>query len=121
MRFLVDECLSLTLVAELRKGGHDVHFTREGIRGQSDQDILAIAHEAGRIVITEDADFGLLVLRERRPAVGLPLVAASAFDWPQPLLAAHVLTVIECFGEQLIGSFTKIEPGRIRQRKLKQD
>lgn len=121
MRFLIDECLSRSLVEALREAGHDVRFLREEGRGKSDASILAEAVQEGRIVVSEDSDFGLLAVRDRQPAVGIVLVKSSAFEWPAPRLASHVLDVICELGENLNGHWTKIEPGRVRQRRLEQD
>lgn len=94
---------------------------REEGRGADDLSVLSRAFVEGRIVITEDADFGLLVVRERNPSIGVLLVAASAFGWSPPQLAAHVVAVVATLADQLNGMFTRIEPGRIRQRKIDLD
>jgi hypothetical protein len=118
MRFLVDECLSRSLVNTLRQRGHDVRFMRDEARGTDDAKVLALATVDDRLLITEDRDFGLLTIRNREPAVGVIVIAVSAFGWPSPKLASHVADTLAEFGETCIGSLTTIEPGRARQRNL---
>lgn len=118
MRSLVDECLSRTLVNTLRDRGHDVEFMRDGVRGLSDQLVLALATGANRLLITEDRDFGVLVFRKGQPALGIIVVTVSAFRWPAERLALHVANILDELGDACIGCLTTIEPGRHRQRKL---
>jgi predicted nuclease of predicted toxin-antitoxin system len=59
MKFLLDVCCSSRslrrLLVEL---DHDVRLVSEAHPRASDGTVLAMAHEQGRIVITEDKDFG---------------------------------------------------------------
>lgn len=62
MRFLLDVCAdSLPLRHALLDQGHDVLFARESCPQASDETLLAIAWREGRVVVTEDKDFGELV------------------------------------------------------------
>jgi len=58
MDFLADECCDRGLVERLRQSGHDVVYVFESRRGAADDDILAMAFDQRRILITEDKDFG---------------------------------------------------------------
>lgn len=118
MRFLVDECLSRTLVNTLCERGHDVEFMRDGARGLSDRMVLALATGANRLLISEDRDFGVLTFRNRQPALGVIVVTVSAFQWPADQLAKHVADIVDQLGETCVGCLTTIEPGRHRQRKF---
>ena len=118
MRFLVDECLSRSLVITLRQRGHDVRFIRDEARGTDDAKVLALATADNGLLITEDRDFGLLTIRNREPAVGVIIIAVSAFGWPSARLATHVADTVAELGETSVGSLTTIEPGRVRQRNL---
>ena len=116
MRFLVDECLSHTLVNTLRQRRHDVRFMREEARGTDDLEGLAIATADNRLLITQDRDFGLLTIRNREPSVGVIIVAVSAFGWTSSRLAIHVADTFTELGETCTSSLTTIEPGRARRR-----
>ena len=54
MEFLVDECCDRGLVKELRQSGHDVLYVFESKRGATDDNILALAFDQRRILLTED-------------------------------------------------------------------
>jgi predicted nuclease of predicted toxin-antitoxin system len=74
MRLLADENISPDLVSWLRDAGHDVVAVREVARGEPDPRVLELAEDEGRILLTEDKDFGDLVFRERLPATGIILL-----------------------------------------------
>ncbi len=62
MKFLLDQSTDARLLPYLRDLGHDA--TRIGSdypSGLSDEEVLAIAREEGRILITDDRDFGELI------------------------------------------------------------
>ncbi len=68
MRFLVDECATArTLIEALRVGGHDVLLVREVAPQARDEDVLKLAQEEGRILLTLDKDFGELAFVRRMP------------------------------------------------------
>ena len=118
MRFLIDECLSRHLVDHLRRAGHDVVWAQDVCRGQADEDVLALATAADRIVMSEDRDYGELTVRLKRPAVGIVIAAIGEFEGPLDAIAEHVTRTIDGLGDSCIGSLTVIEPGRVRQRSL---
>ncbi|MBC8548815.1 MAG: DUF5615 family PIN-like protein, partial [Candidatus Brocadiales bacterium] len=70
MKFLADECCDTGLVSSLRNDGHDVVYILEKKPGISDDEVLLDAYNEGRILLTEDKDFGELVYRLRKPSVG---------------------------------------------------
>lgn len=74
MRFLVDECSGPTLAQWLQDQGHDVFSVYEQARGITDEEVLRIAVENERIVITVDKDFGEMIFREKRPHHGIILL-----------------------------------------------
>ena len=53
MRFLVDECAGPSLSRWLQEQGHDVFSVFDQARGISDDEILRIALENERILITK--------------------------------------------------------------------
>lgn len=68
MRFLLDACVaSRTLHEALVDLGHDVLSAWEGYAHGSDEALLALAYEEGRVLVTEDKDFGELVFLRRQP------------------------------------------------------
>lgn len=73
MRFLADENVYGLAIKRLRADGHDVMSIRETFAGVADTEVLKQAAEADLILITEDQDFGELVIRRRLPVSGVVL------------------------------------------------
>jgi predicted nuclease of predicted toxin-antitoxin system len=68
MRFLLDESADARLAPCLRGLGHDVtRLTVDYPAGLPDPRVLAIAAAEGRVLLTNDRDFGELVFPRRRP------------------------------------------------------
>ncbi|MDE0139507.1 MAG: DUF5615 family PIN-like protein [bacterium] len=62
MRFLLDVCASSRAMrAMLASRSHDVSTVADRDLNASDVEVLAVALEEGRVLITEDKDFGELV------------------------------------------------------------
>lgn len=61
MKFLADEYCDADMIASLRADGHDVVYVMEIKPGALDQEVLKKAFDEGRILLTEDKDFGELV------------------------------------------------------------
>ena len=63
IKFLSDECLGLPTITLLREAGYSVVKAREvNLGGRPDFDVLKRAIKERRILITEDIDFGNIVL-----------------------------------------------------------
>ena len=63
MRFLADENVARLVVERLRAAGFDITTIGATRSGASDDDVLATGSGERRILITEDRDFGELVVR----------------------------------------------------------
>ncbi len=74
IRFLADENVSRLVVERLRAAGWDVLSIGGALGGASDGEVLETARREGRILITEDRDFGELVVRQRLGAAGVILL-----------------------------------------------
>ena len=118
MDLLVDECLGIEFVEELRQAGHDVIWVREHYSGSEDEDLLALSVAQLRILISEDRDFGELIFQRRLPAIGIVLVKIADFGGSLQLTANYAANKITQLGASLMGHLTVIEPGRERPRPL---
>jgi predicted nuclease of predicted toxin-antitoxin system len=65
MRFLVDRCAGRRLAEWLRSEGHDVLEVGSLGPDPGDEEILGMAAEERRIVVTIDTDFGRLIFVEQ--------------------------------------------------------
>ncbi len=100
MRFLLDESADSRLAAYLRSRGHDCSTVAEDYaRSLDDLDVLSIAHRDGRILVTDDRDFGELVFREGRPHSGVIYLRLGIADLA--LRIDRLGTVLANYADQL--------------------
>jgi len=90
MKFLVDECVDARLADVLRDWGHDATaIARDYTRSIEGTDVLGIGEREGRILITNDTDFGELVVRHRRPHAGVILLRLGSYQFAEPAEHRH--------------------------------
>ncbi len=116
MRFLADANLERVLVDWLRAQGHDVTWAVDLPPSTPDDEILAIAEQEGRVVVTNDLDFGELVFRQRRSSIGVVLLRYRTTSSAElvSLFGAHWSTI----EIRLPGSFVVATRTRLRVRPL---
>jgi len=73
-KFIVDECTGPYVAAWLQTKGFNVLSVFEAFPGIKDIEILTIAQSEGRIVITNDKDFGEMVFKSGYSHHGIVLL-----------------------------------------------
>ena len=63
MRLLIDENVSPIVGQALRAAGHDVIAAADLCPGAPDDEVVALATTEGRILVSEDKDFGNLAFQ----------------------------------------------------------
>lgn len=116
MRFLADECCDAVLVAGLRSDGHDVLYIKEAAPGTDDATVLSMAFDQERLLLTEDKDFGELVVRLGLPARGIVLIRINPAQTDTKL--ARFRAVASSAEERLAGCLTVIDERKTRFRRL---
>jgi predicted nuclease of predicted toxin-antitoxin system len=116
MRFLADENVSRRIIERLRAGGFDVISIGETRSGAPDRDVLEAANAEGCILITEDRDFGELVIRQRLGVRGIILLELDHLS--NVAEADLVAEIVSIHADKLLGNLLVVEPGRIRVRPL---
>jgi predicted nuclease of predicted toxin-antitoxin system len=114
-KFLVDESCPRAIVQALRAAGHDATYAAETSRRADDRDLVALAHAEDRIIVTEDFDFGELLIRHQLKAPGaivLYLPRSTPEDRAARLVEA--LRLHNVFESRV----TIISARRVRQRPL---
>ncbi|MCC6532456.1 MAG: DUF5615 family PIN-like protein [Burkholderiales bacterium] len=114
--FLADESCDFSVVRVLRGGGFDVISVAECASGSTDEDVIRMAREGGRIVLTEDRDFGRLVFAAAWATSGVIYIRYPVLLRPQ--LPGRVLRLVQREGQRLEMSFTVVRPHRVRIRTL---
>ena len=116
MNFLADECCDALLVAGLRRDGHDVVYVKEVAPGSDDNVVLQMSSAQQRVLLTEDKDFGELVVRLQLPAYGIVLLRLDPADSQTKL--ARLRDVIATDSARLPGYFVVIDEDKARFRSL---
>ena len=117
MNFLADECCDALLVAGLRRDGHDVLCVVESAPGIDDETVLKMASDQDRILLTEDKEFGELVVRLGYPAYSIVLLRMNPADNDAKL--SRLREVLEKQASRLPHSFVVIDEGKARFRPFK--
>lgn len=119
MKLLVDAALSPLVSDQLAALGHEaIYVRRRGMSSAPDPQVLSLAEEEGRIIVSADTDFGsLLALRNAKHPSFILLRKASGLR-PQQL-ARIVSRVIEDYAEELAsGAVVTVTDRTVRIRQL---
>lgn len=114
-RFLIDLNVGEAVANALRQTGHDVLYVGDDNPRVSDIDMLRLAVQEQRIIITMDTDFGELVYHSGEPHAGVLLLRM-----PGAGAGAKVSTVEEIvnrYGSQLPHHFSVYRNGQLRVRR----
>ena len=112
MRFLIDESADGRLANLLNALGHEATLVAQHHGpGISDPNVLAIARAEGRILITDDRDFGELVFRYHEPHLGVIDFRLSNARFE--LRSGRLLEVLERYPDRL-GEFIVVTDDRER-------
>ena len=112
MRFLVDECTGPAVARWLKSLGYEVFSVFAEARGISDDAVLRKAFTEDWILLTNDADFGTKVFRERLPHRGIVFFrldderSTNKIATLQRLLLEH--------GDRLEGRFVVVSEKQVR-------
>lgn len=117
MRLLIDECCEPALARGLRAAGYDaVHMLELGRKGAPDDEIVSLARRDDRVIVTDDKDFGDLIVRNRLATSGVILLRID------PLLRGYRLKVLlqalDRFGDRVSNHLMVVGPGFVRFRPL---
>ena len=113
MKILLDSCVWGKACHELEAAGHNVVWAGDWPSDPGDEEILAIAHNQGRVLVTLDKDFGeLAVLHGQHHRGILRLVGISAHQ--QAAVCLQVLAKHQA--EFASGAIVTAEMGRLRIR-----
>lgn len=112
MRFLVDECTGPLTAEWLSSAGHDVFSAYHQAPGTTDDDLLTLAVTEGRIVVTNDKDFGEMIFREQRSHRGVVFLRLRD-ERPQNKIRV-IDKLLSRYGDQLVDQFIVVSETQVR-------
>ena len=115
IKFLADERCDFAVVRALRAAGYSVHAVAETSPSLPDVAVLELAVAEDRLLLTEDKDFGEWVFAHHHEMKGVLLIRYPATK--RPAMVEAVVDLVEKHGNDLLGGFAVLEPGRVRIRK----
>jgi predicted nuclease of predicted toxin-antitoxin system len=114
MRFIVDESAGVAVVEYLQSRGPDVLAVAEIMRQADDPDILTLAFNEDRILITNDKDFVELVFRSGKTHSGVLLLRLH--DESSTNRVRVVRAVLEKYAGRLARQFVVATESNVRIR-----
>ncbi|MCL4458018.1 MAG: DUF5615 family PIN-like protein [Nitrospirae bacterium] len=114
MNFFADEGIDRQIVDSLREEGYSVNYVAEMEPGISDDYVLELANRERAILLTADKDFGELVFRMKKLAIGIVLVRLAGLSPAKK--AEIVVNIINQHLQELSEAFSVITPTGIRIR-----
>lgn len=116
VRWLVNENFPAPSVMVLRAKEHDVLYIADAHSGDADTDVLALARDEGRWLVTFDRDYGeLLFARNCAAPPAVILLRVSSYRPEEP---AAWLELLLHEPEKLLGKFTVFTGKTVRSRPL---
>ena len=119
IKFLADESCDFLIVRTLRSAEYDVLSVAESFPSASDQEVLQYAANKKLILLTEDKDFGEWVFAHGENVSGVILIRFPGNARTQ--LGEDIRLLVDVHASELMKSFTVLEPGRARIRKIWRD
>ncbi len=116
MKFVADVNIEKQIIDRLRVNGHDVVWIANIDCEMEDPDILRIANEDIRVLITNDKDFGELVFRQRLVSSGVLLLRLEDLDGNQKV--QKVLDLLKTDGNRIENHFVVLTLIKTRFVKL---
>lgn len=115
-KLLAGENVAAPMVQALRDAGVDILYIAELSPGISDDEVLQLAKDQARLLLTEDKDFGELVFRLKGGLPGVIPIRLPPGPWQSHW--HRLKNVIDQHGERLNDSYTVIEEKRVRFRRM---
>jgi len=119
VRWLLDENQSPVIAESLRAAGHDaVHVRELGRAGATDQELLVLAGEEDRVIVSGDTDFGELLARTNRARPSIVLLRRQS-GRKAAQIASLLLANLPAVEDDLVaGAIVVVDEDRLRIRRL---
>ncbi|NPA84808.1 MAG: hypothetical protein GXO07_02235 [Crenarchaeota archaeon] len=113
MKLLLDENMGRKVHLELKRLGYQVQSIIEERRGAPDEEVVEIAKEHDKVIVTMDKDFGLLAKAYKPPGVVL-------LRLKEPTVENRLKAMLKVLksGVELYGYITVVTEDKIRRRPI---
>lgn len=119
MKLLVDQNIARRVAVMLCDAGHDaVHVSDRGLSAAEDIAILELARDEGRIIVSEDTDFGALLSEAQTNAPSFVLLRGGEPMSPEDQAATLIANLPSVEADLEAGAIVVIARGRLRVRPL---
>lgn len=112
MKFLLDENVDFPVAIFLRSLNFNVKTISETQPSVEDKDVLTLANEENRILITNDKDFGYLVFKEKLPHKGIILLRLE--DESSQTKISHLKRLLTTYKNKLENNFIVVTKTKVR-------
>ena len=116
LKFILDVGVGNKVGAYLSSEGYDATLISKINPSMTDSDILSIAKNEERMVITMDKDFGELVYHSRKVHKGVLLLRLEDANGDEKVEVMRF--IMESFADQLEGRFCVFKNGQLRIREI---
>lgn len=115
MKFLVDESIEYRVVLHLKEKGFDTASVASDYPGLKDKRVLSKAKKEGRILVTNDKDFGESIFRQKLPHKGVILLRLP--DETAQAKIKKLNFLLKNYGDKLKDNFVVVTKEKVRIRK----
>ena len=112
LKFLADVNIEKPIVSYLSNNGYDVSWIPDFNRRMSDNELLALANNENRILITNDKDFGEIIFLQKRVSEGIILFRVKGQDVEKKIEGLDI--VFRKYQKSISGHFIVISSTKIR-------
>jgi predicted nuclease of predicted toxin-antitoxin system len=116
IKFLIDENVGSSIISYLMNSGFDTKLVSEFYPSRDDLFIVKTAYKQKRIIVTNDKDFGYLIVKS-----GLPVISVILFRFKDesPVLKVNAIkTILSLPEEKILNHFIVASEKKIRLRPL---
>lgn len=115
-QIVIDESVDAAITEALRIHGFVVISIAEDQSSISDNEVLEVANKHAALLVTEDKDFGELVVRLKKPHHGILLIRLAGF--PSHEKATVAVNAISNHFKELKNAFSVLDHNKLRIRIL---
>jgi predicted nuclease of predicted toxin-antitoxin system len=116
IKFLFDESVGRKVFDHFFDLGFNAKFVSHLMPRAEDEEVLELAEKEGRILVTNDKDFGELIFLLNKPSSGVVLLRLTK-DIPE-IRKKYLLYLINNFSDRLADHFIVVSEGSVRFRKI---